>query len=337
MRRARLYARHRDYVRCNLCSHYCKLSDGQRGLCGARFNRQGELYSQVYGRLVAEHIDPIEKKPLFHVLPGSDTLSIATRGCNFHCLHCQNASISQVSESEDTARVPHFRSARQIVEKALGANCSSISYTYVEPTVFFEYAMDCCEAAKVKGLKNIFVSNGYMSQEVIAHLAPLLYGINIDCKAFSDEFYRQVCGARLRPVLKTIEQMLSAGVWVEITTLLIPGLNDSTRELKELAAYLASLSSFIPWHVSAFYPAYKMTAFSPTPPATLDRARQIGLESGLKFVYAGNRPGQGGEDTNCPGCGECLISRYGFRVRTLSIRNGCCTHCGIEVAGRWGQ
>ena len=336
MHRARLYARHKGYVRCNLCSHYCKLSEGQRGICGVRLNHQGELYTLVYGQLVAEHIDPIEKKPLFHVLPGSTTLSISTKGCNFTCLHCQNASISQVRGSEDPARLIHSRSAQEIVENAVKADCSSISYTYVEPTVFFEFAMDCCEAAEARGIKNIFVSNGYMSREATDYLAPLLYGINIDCKSFSDDFYRDVCGARLKPVLNTIERMLAAGVWVEVTTLVIPGLNDSTRELRELAAYLAGLSPYIPWHVSAFYPAYKLTSPPPTPPATLDRARQIGFEAGLKFVYAGNRPGQGGEDTNCPGCGECLISRYGFRVRTLNIVNGGCPRCGHDLAGRWG-
>lgn len=322
-------------LQCTLCAHGCILRDNQKGLCGVRARRDDTLVSLVYGRLIAEHIDPIEKKPLFHVLPGSLSYSIATKGCNFHCLHCQNASISQVSQQMDVACSGVYREPESIVSAAINGNCQSISYTYVEPTVFFEFAYDCCLAAQAKGLKNIFVSNGYMSDTVIQHLAPVVTAINIDLKSFSESFYKKVCGARLAPVLSAIRRFKELGVWVEVTTLVIPGLNDSEEELKEIATFLAGIDQEIPWHVTGFYPSYKMSEFPPTGTEKLARARELGMEQGLDYVYTGNRPGVTGEDSTCPSCGETVIRRHGFQIKSNLLLKGRCRGCGTKLAGIW--
>ncbi|EKD39382.1 MAG: Radical SAM [uncultured bacterium] len=325
-------------VECQICAHHCKLRDGKRGICGVRVRRGDRLVSLVYGRIVAEHIDPIEKKPIFHVLPGSLSYSIATHGCNFRCLHCQNASISQVSRGMDVESSGILRKPEDIVESAVANGCRSISYTYVEPTIFFEFARDCCLAAVDSGLRNIFVSNGYMSDVVIRELAPVLTAINIDLKAFSEEFYRKVCGARLQPVLDSIARFRELGVWVEVTTLLIPGMNDRSQELVRIAAFLAGIDKSMPWHVTGYYPTYKMIGPSAPPPTseeTLRSARQIGLDQGLHHVYAGNRPGAGGEDTCCPHCGLALISRQGFRILANRLGSGRCPGCARDIAGIW--
>ena len=322
-------------VVCHLCAHGCSLKDGQRGICRVRENIAGRLVSLVYGRIVAESVDPVEKKPLFHVVPGTLSYSISTLGCNFRCDHCQNSSISQIKRNEDVLSSGVQRRPEDIVAMALKKGCRSISYTYVEPTIFFEFAYDCCTLAAENGLKNIFVSNGYMSRNATDHLAPLLSACNVDLKSFSDEFYKKFCGARLQPVLDNIALLKEKGVWVEVTTLVIPGLNDSDRELTQIAQFLASVDRTIPWHVSGFYPAYKMSDIPPTPLATLQKARQIGLDNGLAFVYAGNRPGSGQEDTNCPGCGVTTISRYGFRIENMSLVEGCCPQCGFQIPGVW--
>jgi pyruvate formate lyase activating enzyme len=318
-----------------VCAHGCTLKDGQRGLCNVRERRGDSLVNLVYGRVVAENIDPVEKKPIFHVLPGSLSYSVATAGCNFRCLHCQNASISQVSNDIDVGTSGVFRSPDALVKAAVAGGCQSISYTYVEPTIFLEYAYDCCVTAKKKGLKNIFVSNGYMSETVIQGLAPVLCAINIDLKSFSDSFYKKVCGARLAPVLSTIRRMKEFGVWVEVTTLIIPGMNDSEVELTGIASFLAEIDREIPWHVSGFYPSYKLTTVPPTGPEILTRARQIGLEQGLYYVYTGNRPGSGGENSYCPSCGGELILRHGFRVMNNRLKNGRCPDCDKSIAGVW--
>ena len=333
--KAQLYTCHEGYVQCGLCAHGCRIEEGRRGLCQVRENRGGELYSMVYGQIVAEHVDPVEKKPLFHVQPGSYTYSISTRGCNFRCKHCQNASISQVARTEDPALHCKTMTCDQVVERAIDSGCTSISYTYVEPTVFFEFAVDCSELALERGLANLFVSNGYMSGEATRRLAPLLLGINIDCKSFSDDFYRSVCGARLQPVLDTISLMVELGVWVEVTTLLIPGRNDSVEELRKTASFLVALDPSIPWHVTAFHPTYKMTDVPPTSLANLEMAARIGRDAGLLHVYAGNIPGSGGEDTICPSCGVTLIQRYGFRIVADRLDNGRCPDCSAAIAGRW--
>ncbi len=322
-------------VVCNLCHHHCRIHSGKRGRCGVRENREGKLFSLVYGRLVAENIDPIEKKPMFHLLPGSRSYSISTVGCNFQCRHCQNYQISQYPHMHQGQVSGVDRSPDSIVEQAVQAGCASISYTYVEPTIFYEFAYDCCTLATKRGIKNVFVSNGFMTSEVVRHLAPVLDGINIDLKAFTNEFYQKICKARLEPVLDNIRLFHELGVLVEVTTLVIPGHNDSEDELRAIARFLGSISADIPWHVSGFYPTYQMTDRPSTPPETLIRAREIGLGEGLRFVYTGNVVGSGGEDTFCPGCNALLIRRQGFSSQILALANGCCGQCQTPVAGVW--
>ena len=322
-------------VTCNLCNHHCSIKPGKRGICGVRENRDGTLYSLVYGQLVAENMDPIEKKPLFHFLPGSRSYSIATVGCNFRCLHCQNYHISQYPHLNEGRISGTMRTPEEVVAAAEKTGCQSISYTYVEPTIFYEFARDCSVPAHEKGIKNVFVSNGYMTPEVTRDLAPLLDGINIDVKAFTDDFYKKICKARLQPVLDNVVLMHELGVWVEVTTLLIPGLNDSSEELQEIAKFIKGVDPGIPWHVTAFYPTYKLTDRDPTPVETLQKARDIGLAEGLRFVYEGNVPGLGGENTYCPACGAEIISRYGFSISNVRVDQGKCSQCGEGIEGVW--
>lgn len=322
-------------VHCELCAHHCRIKEGHRGLCGVRENRQGILYSLVYGWLVAEHVDPIEKKPLFHFLPGSQSFSISTVGCNFRCRHCQNFSISQPGLFAADHPPGIQRSPQDVVAKAIAYNCQSISYTYVEPTIFFEFAYDCCLLAHEQNLKNVFVSNGYMGEKVTRKLAPVLDAINIDIKAFSDDFYRKICGARLQPVLDNVRLMHELGIWVEITTLIIPGLNDSEAELKQIADFIASIDRSMPWHVTAFHPTYMLTDRPATPVESLQKAQQIGIAAGLRYVYEGNVPGSGGENTLCPSCQALLISRFGCNIQTDRLVDGCCPQCKRSIAGVW--
>ncbi|MGE4559169.1 MAG: AmmeMemoRadiSam system radical SAM enzyme [Desulfobulbus sp.] len=322
-------------VVCHLCNHRCRIHPGKRGRCGVRENREGRLYSLVYGRLVAENIDPIEKKPMFHLLPGSRSYSISTVGCNFQCKHCQNYQISQYPLLHHGEISGVGRSPATVVDQAGQAGCASISYTYVEPTIFYEFAYDCCCLAKERGIENVFVSNGFMTSEVTRHLAPVLDGINIDLKAFQSDFYQKICKARLEPVLENIRLFHELGVLVEVTTLVIPGLNDSEDELRSIARFLRSISVNIPWHVSGFYPTYQMLDRPSTPPATLLMAREIGLKEGLHFVYTGNVVASGGEDTHCPGCNSLLIHRQGFSSQVVGLENGRCSQCGVPVAGVW--
>ena len=289
MREALFYTQEETGLRCSLCSHHCLIAAGQRGLCRVRENQDGKLYSLVYGQVAAEAADPIEKKPLYHFLPGSRTWSIATQGCNFSCKHCQNHNLSQLARRQEP--MGRRRSAQEVVAMARAAGCRSISYTYSEPTVFFEFAEDCALAAKEAGLANIFVSNGYMSKQAAERAAGTgkwLDAANIDIKAFSGKFYRDICGAKLAPVLETVQRLHKLGVWLEITTLIIPGLNDGAEELRGLAKFIAGISPDIPWHLSAFHPAYKLMDVPRTPVAALLRARDIGQSAGLRYVYLGN-------------------------------------------------
>ena len=320
---------------CGLCNHHCHIKEGKRGICGVRENRDGKLYSLVYGRLVAENSDPIEKKPLFHFLPGSRSFSIATVGCNFHCLHCQNADISQYPHYHNGEIAGTERSAVEVIEAAARADCKSVCYTYVEPTIFYEFAYDCSTPAHERKLKNVFVSNGYMSPDITRHVAGVLDGINIDIKAFTDHFYKKVCKARLQPVLDNVQLMHDLGVWVEVTTLIIPGLNDSVDELRDIARFVKTVSPSMPWHVTAFYPTYKMMDREPTPVSILRKAREIGLEEGLRFVYEGNIPGEGGENTYCPACDAELIRRFGFSIVENKMKDGSCPECGERIEGVW--
>jgi len=320
---------------CILCRHQCLIAVGKRGLCGVRENRDGILYSLVYEKLIAENVDHIEKKPLFHYLPGSTSYSIATVGCNFHCQHCQNYDISQWSASRGA--VPGEKvSPADLVQRALAAGCRSISYTYTEPTIFYEYAYDTAVLAKKAGLGNVFVSNGYTGTAALERIAPYLDAANIDLKGFTEDFYREVAGARLQGVLDTLRDYRRLGIWLEVTTLLIPGHNDSDEELRALAGFIHNeLGAQVPWHVTAFYPTYKMLDVPRTPVETLRRARQIGLEAGLKFVYEGNVPGEGGENTFCPDCGKKIISREGYRIDASHLDQGRCDACGTSLEGVW--
>lgn len=331
MREALFYRRlESQVVLCGLCPHGCRIREGGRGICRVRENRGGRLLSLVYGKVAAAHIDPIEKKPLFHVLPGTLSYSLATAGCNLQCRHCQNAGISQLSRRE-VAVTGESLSPERAVSLALAGGCRSISYTYTEPTVFYEYALDTARLASDAGLLNVFVTNGYIRSEPLEGLRPWLHAANVDLKSFRDSFYRKVCLARLDPVLRTLEKMRSLGIWVEVTTLIIPGLNDEERELRGLAGFLHDLDPDIPWHVSAFHPAYRMTDRPRTPLRTLKRAAEIGREAGLRYVYTGNVPGDEGENTYCPQCGHCVIRRFGFRVVSLDLEQQRCRRCGRAI------
>ncbi|MFH1026443.1 MAG: AmmeMemoRadiSam system radical SAM enzyme [Pseudomonadota bacterium] len=334
MREAMFYQREGEggRVRCGLCRFRCLIGNGERGICSVRENREGVLYSLNYGRLCAEHVDPIEKKPLFHVMPGSRSYSVSSMGCNFRCRHCQNYSISQVERNAPIRG--EQATPQEVVQRALDNDCGSISYTYTEPTIFFEFAYETAKLARQAGLKNVFVTNGYISREALEEIAPFLDAANIDLKGFSEEFYRDFVHARLAEVLESIIEYRRLGIWIELTTLIIPGLNDSDAELREIAGFIANrLGSDTPWHVSQFYPTYRLTDRPRTPVATLRKAREIGLAAGLRYVYEGNVPGEGGENTSCPSCENLLIKRYGYIIESDRIRNGACPDCGAAIAG----
>ncbi|UCD36504.1 MAG: AmmeMemoRadiSam system radical SAM enzyme [Nitrospiraceae bacterium] len=321
-------------VRCRLCAHNCLIGNRERGLCAVRENRDGTLYSLVYGKVISSQIDPIEKKPLYHFLPGSSSFSIATVGCNFRCTHCQNYQISQYPKEGSFSIPGSDMTPDDVVNAAAKSGCESISYTYTEPTIFFEFAYDCAKLARERGLRNVFVSNGYTSEEAVRSIAPYLDANNIDLKG-SDAFYKEVCGARLGPVKNTIKRMKELGVWVEVTTLIIPDLNDSDKDLSEIAEFIRSVDPSIPWHISRFFPTYLLTDKPPTPVETLHRAYDIGRGKGLKHIYTGNVPDREKQDTHCPSCGSLVIRRHGFQMVENTIRNGSCTHCRSPVAGVW--
>ena len=321
-------------VKCNLCSHRCIIKDGKRGICGVRENQGGILKTLVYGKLIASHIDPIEKKPLFHFMPGSLSYSIATVGCNFKCLFCQNADISQMPSDHNGMITGDLYAPEDVVNAAAKGNCKSIAYTYTEPTVFFEFAFDTAKLAHANGIKNVFVTNGYMTSEAVHMISPYLDAANVDLKAFNKSFYKEVVKARLEPVKKTLKLMKSLGIFVEVTTLLIPGLNDDKKELEKLALFLVkSLGPETPWHVSAFYPTYRLTDRPPTPVESLVMAREIGIKAGLRYVYIGNVPSEDGENTFCYSCGKLLINRLGFSIIKNALENGRCPYCGAQIDG----
>lgn len=321
-----------QHVRCALCSHRCRIAPAKRGICGVRENREGTLFSLVYGSVIAASVDPVEKKPLYHLYPGSDSYSIAAVGCNFRCSFCQNHEISQMPREEGRIAGREM-SPRRVVDEAVDSASKSISYTYTEPTVFFEFARDTACLAREKGLKNIFVTNGFMTQEALEAASPWLDAANVDLKSFRDEFYRQHCGARLEPVLETLRGMKEKGVWVEVTTLVIPTLNDDEGELRDIAAFVRSLGAEVPWHVSRFFPRYKSQGLSPTPLQTVDRALEIGREAGLRHVYGGNVPGSASDHTYCSACGNLLIERQGYEIRAYSLEGPRCGRCGTVLAG----
>jgi len=344
-------------VLCTLCALYCKIAPGRRGACGVRVNVDERLYTLVYDKVVAREIDPIEKKPLFHFHPGSYSYSIATVGCNFRCLHCQNYEISQqpkvktppVRESGGTnpeilclslraleARIPgEHVTPEAIVHAAQRSRCRSIAYTYTEPTIFFELAYDTARLAAAEGIANVFVTNGYISGEALAVIAPYLDAANIDLKSFNDTAHKRMTGARLQPVLDSIRAYKRLGIWIEVTTLIIPGHNDSDAELRQIAEFICSVGVDVPWHVTQFYPTYRLLDRERTPPATLRRARQIGFEAGLHYVYEGNVPGEGGENSYCHVCRALLVRRYNCCLLENRIRGQHCPACAALIPGVW--
>jgi len=319
-------------VRCGLCHHRCLIAPGARGLCEVRENRDGRLVSLVYGHPVAKAVDPVEKKPLSHVLPGSRAFSIGTVGCNFRCLHCQNCSLSQAPAHADEC-LPLMTPPETIVSQARASGCRSIAYTYNEPTIFFEYAYDIARLARAAGLKNLFVTNGYITPVALDTLAPVLDAANIDLKFFSDQRYREVAGARLQPVLDMIRLYHASGIWIEITTLIIPGYNDDSAQLRGIAGFIAGVDPGIPWHVTAFRPAFRLLDIRPTSQPDLDKAEVIGREAGLKYVYPGNLGGSA--NTVCPECGALLLVRQDMRVQSQHLEGGQCPRCGTAVGGIW--
>ncbi len=322
-----------NLLHCFLCSHHCRIADEKFGLCGVRQNVGGVLYTLVYGELIAAHVDPIEKKPLYHFLPGSRSYSIATIGCNFRCGFCQNWQISQASKKNGTMK-GIAAAPEEVVREAKRSGCASLSYTYTEPTIYFEYAYDCARLAKKEGLANVFVTNGYMTRECIEVIRPYLNAANIDLKSFSNDFYRKICKGTLQPVLDSIRLMHELGIWVEVTTLLIPGQNDSDEELNAIAEFLATTGKEIPWHLSAFHPDYQFDDFPPTPLETLQRAREIGLRRGLRYVYLGNI--NESSDTFCYQCNALLVKRRNFDVEEVRLNNEKCAQCGATIDGVWG-
>ena len=319
-------------VRCVACAHRCLLRPGRIGICGVRQNRSGTLETLVYGRAAAANVDPIEKKPLFHVYPGSLAYSIATAGCNFHCLHCQNWEISQGPHEGFSIPATELAPERAIAQ-ARASGSRSIAYTYTEPTVFIEYVHDTARLAAGAGLANVLVTNGYQTPEALDLLGPLVTAANVDLKSFDDRFYRRVCGARLAPILDAVVGMRSRGIWVELTTLVIPGLNDDPVMLGELARWIvADVGPETPWHVSRFFPAYKLGDHVSTPPSTVERTVEIGRAAGLLHVYSGNMSDDD-QDTRCAGCGATLIRRRGFHSIRAGLADGKCTACGRALAG----
>lgn len=343
-------------VRCTLCPHECRILDGSRGACAVRVNRRGRLLTLVGRRLVARAVDPIEKKPLFHFFPGSRTYSIATVGCSLRCVYCQNWEISQwpkghlprhypwAGEGDGGSTDPALLSLdaavpgetvtpEEIVRSALAAGCASIAYTYVEPTIFYELAYETAARARAAGLRNVFVTSGYICEEPLRRIAAVLDAVNVDLKCFRPEGFLRLSRGRLRPVLDAIRLYRALGVWTEVTTLVIPGLNDSEDELRQTAAFIHSLGAEVPWHLSRFRPDFELTDRPPTSVEALRRARRIGLDTGVRYVYVGNVPGERGENTYCGRCGALLIARTAVFLRSNRIRAGGCPDCGAPVDG----
>lgn len=334
MKEAMLYEKlESDNVKCGLCRHGCVIKPQAKGICAVRINEDGVLYSMVYDKVISSNADPIEKKPLFHVAPGTSSYSIATPGCNFKCSFCQNYSISQMPRDRGVV-LGEAIAPRQIAETANNSGCRSIAYTYTEPTIYYELARDTMECAKDLGLLNVFVSNGYMTREALDDCRGLLDAANIDLKSFREEFYKTYCGGRLYGVLDSLKYMKELGIFIEVTTLLIPDLNESEQEIRELARFIKNeLGADTPWHVSRFHPQYRELGRFPTSVETVKFARKIGLEEGLNYVYTGNLPGDEGEKTYCPGCSTVIIDRVGYRIREKNLKNGQCHSCGHQVAG----
>jgi len=320
-------------VMCLLCPNKCRLPAGAAGACRVRKNMAGKLYSLVYGRPVTIHDDPIEKKPFYHFLPGTRALSLATVGCNLRCSFCQNWEISQASPGD----IPSYDGPPdKIVAKARSTGSPTIACTYTEPIVFFEYTRDIAKKASGKNIRTVMISAGFINEKPLRDLCRVLSGIKIDLKAFTDSFYKELTGGGLRPVLETLLTIKKAGVWLEIVNLVIPGKNDSPNEIRKMCAWIKKyLGSEVPVHFTRFIPLYKLKNIPPTPQKTLEKARRIGLNAGLKYVYVGNLPGHPGNHTYCPKCGKIVIKRLGYSVRKANLKDGKCRFCGARIAGVW--
>jgi pyruvate formate lyase activating enzyme len=323
-------------IGCLACSHKCKIPFGRTGICGVRYDNGKNLELLVYGRAAAQNVDPMEKKPLFHFYPGAEIFSFGTMGCNFRCLFCQNWDISQFHKDHSVDEIRKAGaplSPQAIVDYCLGHQIPAVAFTYNEPGIFFEYAFDTAVLAKKHGLKTVYVSNGFESEEALDEISPFIDAMNIDLKGATDEYYVKICGARIEPVKRNIERLWKQGMWIEVTTLIEPSHNDDDKGLTEIAEFLAGVSSDMPWHLSRYFPCYRM-ADPPTPLATLERAYEIGKKAGLKYVYVGNVMTEKHEDTACPKCGELLIERRGYSVQSRMAGNQC-PKCGETIAGRF--
>jgi len=322
-----------DRVRCNLCSHHCMIADGKLGVCKVRKNVGGKLYTMVYNHTISQHVDPIEKKPLYHFYPGSTAFSIATPGCNFHCKWCQNWDIAQMS-GEEGHGLGCDATPNQIVASAQASGSHSIAYTYTEPTVFFEYTYDIARLAHETGMANIYITNGYMTSEMLVLISPYLDAANVDLKSFREKTYQRYIGGKLEPILDNLKRIKEMGVWLEVATLVVPTINDDADELRDIARFIAQeLGPETPWHISRFFPHYQMSNLLPTSITTLQKAMEIGLDAGLHYVYLGNVDGK--STTFCHNCGSELIKRRGILLDEYHVQDGCCPHCGTPVAGVW--
>jgi pyruvate formate lyase activating enzyme len=330
MKEALYYEKLKDKVQCYLCPHNCVITKGKRGNCGVRENKDNKLYSLVYGKACSATIDPIEKKPLYHFIPGHSSFSVATVGCNLHCLHCQNWEISQPEAITGEDLPPE-----EVVRLASAKGCKSIAYTYTEPTIYFEYALETAKLARKKGIKNVIVSNGFINEEPLNELCKYLDGANIDLKGFTEDFYKKVCCAKLEPVLNSLKILKEKGVWLEITNLIIPTLNDDMKKIGEMCKWIKdNLGTNIPLHFSRFFPYYKLNNINPTSAEMLVKARDIARKVGINYVYIGNIFIEGADNTYCPKCGELMIERVGFQILQNNIKGGKCS-CGEKIAGVW--
>lgn len=320
-------------IRCELCPRFCTLHPFERGLCRARISLENRLGTLVYGHPCTVAIDPVEKKPVFHFLPGSTAFSIATAGCLFGCRYCQNWQISQIGPEEcDFYDLPPSR----IVAEAVSNGCKSIAYTYTEPTIFYEYMLDTAKAARAAGLANIMISCGYINPEPLRELLPWLDVMKVDLKGFTERFYRSVCGGNLAPVLATIEQLARSKALADIVTLVVPTLNDDPETCSSMFRWLVEHAGpDISLFLSRFMPTYRLRSLPPTPLETLEQLRERAMAAGLRYVYLGNIPGHEGENTFCPGCKKRVVERFGYSIGEISIRKGACAFCGTSIPGRW--
>ncbi len=322
-------------IRCQLCPRQCEIDDRERGYCGVRENRGGTYYTLVYSRPCTYHADPIEKKPLFHFHPGSSAFSLATAGCNVNCKFCQNWQISQVRPE---ALHSYYLPPSEVVRQARDNDCLSIAYTYSEPTVFYEYMLNSAVAGRRNGVKNVVITAGYIESEPLIRLCRQVDAIKVDLKSFNDDFYHEVVNGELKPVLDSLVTIKEQGVWLEIVYLLLPTLNDSEKEIRDLSRWItANLGLDVPVHFTRFYPSYRLKNLPPTPFSTLERSRTIAMEEGINFVYVGNVPGHPGEHTYCPSCGKIVINRTGYLINSIAIVKGACRYCGTAIPGIWGD